>query len=692
MGKPKQRQQEQEQPPVLFSLSVFFLCFLISIGCSDAQQEYENNEQDNCYGTNGSSTLGYSCSGGGSRSCTAYLTFRAAAPSYQSPVDISNLLSADAANISSVNGAADASSPLPDGRPVLVPVACACAGAYYQHNATYTLKSASEIYLTVANGTFAGLSTCQALIAQNPRYESHNLSVGLTIAVPLRCACPSPNQTAQGYKYLLTYVVTWGEDPSAIAGRFGVDPQALLDANSLSADSTIYPFTTLLVPLRSEPTEQQLLAASPPPPPSSTLPPPPSGSSSSSSSSNKWVFIGIGIGAGLLILCGILAGLLTVRFRRRRAAGLPPGYAKGKTNSESGGAPGDAPMKRPAPLISSDVRNVIESLAVYEHGELERATGFFGEEHRIKGSVYRGVINGDSAAIKRLKGDVSNEINILKHINHSNVVRLSGFCVHDGDTFLVYEFADHGSLADWLHHHHRPHPHDGSSNEWSSGGRGYLSWKQRVQIAYDVADGLNYLHNYTNPPYIHKNLKSSNILLDAELRAKLSNFGLARAVLPTTDESGESAPQMTRHVVGTQGYMAPEYLEHGLVTPQLDVFAFGVVMLELLSGREAASFADDKETKGGEKALLLWESISGVLGGEDVRRNFRGFVDPYLQSDYPFDLAFAMAELAMRCVSREPGARPSIGEVLVSLSAIYNAASDWDPSDYSHSGSMIHAR
>ncbi|KAJ6845562.1 protein LYK5-like [Iris pallida] len=140
-----------------------------------------------------------------------------------------------------------------------------------------------------------------------------------------------------------------------------------------------------------------------------------------------------------------------------------------------------------------------------------------------------------------------------------------------------------------------------------------LSWKQWVRIAYDVADGLNYLHHYASPPYVHKNVKSSNVLLDAEFRAKLANFGLARAVEEYGDGGGL---HLTRHVVGTHGYMAPEYLEHGLITPKLDVFAFGVVLLELLSGREATYPKDDEDEK--EKGeLLLSGSLRKVLSGGD---------------------------------------------------------------------------
>ncbi|CAD5173500.1 unnamed protein product [Musa acuminata subsp. malaccensis] len=653
----------RSDPQLAFFLALVLLCL---VSCN-AQQQYENNRQLDCTTTD-SSTLGYTCNG--VRSCSSYLTFRSQI-AYQSPVLIAYLLGADADNISRINGVATEFANVPNDQLVLVPVPCSCSGGYYQHNVSYTLTS-RDTYFIVANDTYQGLSTCQALIAQNP-YGSLNLTAGLRVDVPLRCACPTAEQTSSGIKYLLTYLITWGDDVPTIADRFHADYQAVLHANNISSSSTIYPFTTLLVPLETEPTKDEVASSPSAPPPPQTADTPPNDGSGSSSSGHKWVFVGVGIGVGLLALCcaGGLIWLLCYRQRRRRRIPVPDVPVPFKT-AESSANYSELSDKRSGPPTSvsvQSVRSAIESLTVYEFRALEAATAAFGEDHRIMGSVYRGVINGDAAAIKRLKGDASNEINILKQINHSNVIRLSGFCLHDGNTYLVYEFAEKGSLGDWLHHHNK--------NDSSS----CLGWKERVQIAHDVAHGLNYLHDYASPPYVHQNLKSSNILLDGELRAKLANFGLARPM-----EDGER-PHLTRHVVGTQGYMAPEYLEHGLVTPKLDVFAFGVVLLELLSGKEA-TFTEEGE----KQDTLLWACVGSVISGEDARGRLMAFVDPCLGRQYPLELAHAMAELAMLCVARDPGSRPSMTEVLVSLSAIHDSTLDWDSSDLADSSSMIHGR
>ncbi|CAN0903738.1 Protein LYK5 [Linum grandiflorum] len=193
-----------------------------------------------------------------------------------------------------------------------------------------------------------------------------------------------------------------------------------------------------------------------------------------------------------------------------------------------------------------------------------------------------------------------------------------------------------------------------------------------LRCACPTADALNYLHSYTNPPYIHKNLKTSNILLDAGLRGKVTNFGLARMA---AEDDDAAASHLTRHVVGTHGYMAPEYIENGLITPKLDVFAFGVVLLELLSGKEAAAASAAR----GEE--LLFSSINRVLEGDNVRDKLRAFVDPWLTEDeYPLDLAFSLAQLAKGCVSRDLNARPGMPQILMTLSKILSSSLDWDPS------------
>ncbi|KAM3758984.1 hypothetical protein ACB098_01G086200 [Castanea mollissima] len=625
--------------------SLFLLVLMLKQNPSNAQQAYVNNKQLDC-NADVNITDGFECNGVQS-SCQSYLTFRSNPP-YNSAASIGLLLGAEPSLISEINNYTNFQT-IPTNTQIIIPVNCSCSGKYYQHNSTYKLQDATETYFIVSNNTYQGLTTCQAMINQNP-YGVKNLSVGLDLKVPLRCACPTGDQIASGFNYLLSYMITWGDDYSAIAKLFGADVQSILDANELKADSIIFPFTPLLVPLKNKPGKIQVSQSTPPPESPPQLPTTPT---EHKSSTKKWVFVGVGIGAGVLLLLSAFLIWFFCGSRKAKPQPIPV-----------------PPIKRPPPqshsysdekswsVSTEGVRYAIESLTVYKFDDIEKATGFFGEANKIKGSVYRGSFKGDDAAVKVMRGDVSNEINLLKRINHSNIIRLSGFCVHEGNTYLVYEYAENGSVTDWLH----------SKYETSS----TLTWKQRVQIAYDVADALNYLHNYTNPPYVHKNLKTSNILLDGNLRGKVSNFGLAR----TLENEDEGGFQLTRHVVGTHGYMAPEYIENGVITPKLDVFAFGVVMLELLSGKEAT--AGDRDG-GGEE--LLSASIRVVLEGDNVREKLRSFIDPSLRHEYPLDLAFSMAQLAKNCVAHNINSRPAIPEVFMTLSKIFSSSLDWDPSD-----------
>nr|GEV41268.1 protein LYK5 [Tanacetum cinerariifolium] len=507
--------------------------------------------------------------------------------------------------------------------------------------------------------------------AQN-KYGHTELDTGYNLTVPIRCACPSANQTAHLAKYMLTYLVTYGDSIDYMSELFGVDVQNILDANELSLDQVIFPFTPILIPLTAEPKGINTSPAPPPPPAPPMILLPPDASVIRRRSSHKRVFIGIGVGLLLTVtLSGLLIWCLRRRKTRQKQQNVPlPKHSPNTTMISN------LPESSLWSVSSEGLRIAIESLTVYKYEELQKATNDFAEENKVKGSVYKGIFNGDYAAVKITKGDVTSEINILKQINHSNIIRLLGFCLHQGNTYLVYEYADNESLTDWLH----------STNK-NTKYESVLEWKQRVQIALDVADALNYLHNFVNPPYVHKNLKSSNVLLDANMRAKITNFGLARSVDEEKDDGGF---QLTRHVVGTFGYMPPEYIENGLITPKMDVFALGVLIAELLSGKEAITRSTESAgDKKNEKEVQLSEMIKEVLAGDNVREKLTSSMDGRLRGEYPLELAYSMAEVASKCVATDLNDRPSVTEVFMTLSKILSSCLEWDPSDeLEHSRSL----
>lgn len=622
---------------LLCSATVIILSMLSCSCFTSAQQLYVGQAISDCNNPDISkSVFGYVYNGV-NRSCQTYLTFRSKPP-YNTVSAISDLLASDPSQLSEINEVSE-SATFDTNRLVIVPVNCSGSGEYYQRNTSYAVKG-NEGYFIIANNTLQGLTTCQALAEQNPSLISSNLSFDATIHVPLRCACPTKNQSDLGIKYLMSYLVAEGDEVSLISQRFGADAERTVEANSLP-NSNINPFTTFLVPLESPPSVSQTVE--PPPPPLSPPPPPTSTSPSNKGSSKTWLYALLGAlgGSALLLVLGIVIYCRVFRKNKKKTDSI--------TVSESFEA-FEKPQGKEMDQESKDFLDCISagiapSLKTYSFEVLQNATNNFSTSHWLKGSVYRGTISGDSAAIKKMDGNVSKEINLLHKINHSNLIRLSGICFNDGYWYLVYEYAANGPLSDWIYYG----INDGK----------FLDWTQRIQILLDVATGLNYLHSFTTPPHVHKDIKSSNILLDTDFRAKIANFGMARSA-----EGEEDHFTLTKHIVGTIGYMAPEYLEHGLVSVKLDVYAFGVLMLEILTGKEVAVLYEENKH--------LSDVLNAVLKDEDGKESWRHFMDPSLQDRYPSELAKFLAKLIDNCLEKNPAVRPAMDEIVQLLSRTMN--------------------
>ncbi|KAK6911260.1 LysM domain [Dillenia turbinata] len=228
-----------------FIIIIIFFSFFSHY--SRGQQTYSNAAYTSCNGSE-ASIQGYLCNGP-QETCDSYITFRSHHP-YDSTISIAYLLGADASQIALVNNITSTTSKIPEYTLIVVPISCSCSGDYYQHNTLYTMNT-SDTYFTVANDIYEGLTACSALRSQN-NYDATNISIGSQVLVPLRCACPRSNQTAAGVRFLLTYIVTAGENLTEIAETFGTDTQSIVEANyGLSMDSIIA-YITLLVPLKSD--------------------------------------------------------------------------------------------------------------------------------------------------------------------------------------------------------------------------------------------------------------------------------------------------------------------------------------------------------------------------------------------------------------------------------------------------------
>ncbi|XP_019251923.1 PREDICTED: protein LYK5-like isoform X2 [Nicotiana attenuata] len=273
------------------------------------------------------------------------------------------------------------------------------------------------------------------------------------------------------------------------------------------------------------------------------------------------------------------------------------------------------------------------TLGEYNIDELKRATDHFSEGTKISDNVYKGCVDNDEVLIKKIRfEDTKQVIDVHSRINHVNIVKLKGVCYGEDDisgSYLVFEYPSNGTLRDCL------------SNSLAS-----LSWHKRTQIAFDIATGLHYLHFCTIPPYTHMNINSKNIFLTPNWRAKLAVFG-AKAVIGTTKEIGS--------IGSLGGWIAPEHLVHGSVSEKVDIFAFGVVLLELISGKEDVD------------GNFLRDSITFLRGGDNEGRCFeqlKNFIDSSLMEDYPLAEALCLAVLAKACIEDDPFHRPSMDDII----------------------------
>ncbi|XP_068656112.1 chitin elicitor receptor kinase 1-like [Aristolochia californica] len=305
----------------------------------------------------------------------------------------------------------------------------------------------------------------------------------------------------------------------------------------------------------------------------------------------------------------------------------------------------------------------------FSYEELARATNDFSLANKIGqggfGAVYYAELRGEKAAIKKMDMQASKEflaeLKVLTHVHHLNLVRLIGFCT-EGSLFLVYEFIENGNLSEHLH----------------GSGRDPLSWAARVQIALDSARGLEYIHEHTVRVYIHRDIKSANILIDKNFRGKVADFGLTKL----TEVGSTSLP--TR-LVGTFGYMSPEYAQYGDVSPKVDVYAFGVVLYELISAKEAVVKMDGLTTE--SKGLVaLFED---VINQPDPRIYLPKLVDSRLGDKYTLDSVHKMAQLARACTQENPQLRPSMRSIVVALMTLSSTTEDWDVGSFYENQALV---
>ncbi|KAJ4733946.1 Protein kinase superfamily protein [Rhynchospora pubera] len=321
------------------------------------------------------------------------------------------------------------------------------------------------------------------------------------------------------------------------------------------------------------------------------------------------------------------------------------------------------PIATPLRCLSDLYEERVHNFRVFDYKDLKDATKNFNRTLKLGeggfGIVYKGILKGTNGnvdddsvvvAVKRLKPNALQghkqwlmEVQLLCIVNHPNLVKFIGYCAVDAERgpqrLLVYEFMPNKTLDHHLFNRDSPS----------------LPWDVRLKIALGAAEGLLYLHQGLEIPVIYRDFKASNVLLDDEYKPKLSDFGLAREG-PTFGNTHVSTA-----ILGTNGYAAPDYIETGHLTTKSDVFSFGVVLYEIITGRRSL----DRNRPKNEQKLLEWVKQYPVK-----TKQFKIIIDPRLQGRYQLQAARKIAKLADSCLAKQARDRPTMGEVVKALKRV----------------------
>ncbi|XP_009803111.1 leucine-rich repeat receptor protein kinase HPCA1-like [Nicotiana sylvestris] len=356
------------------------------------------------------------------------------------------------------------------------------------------------------------------------------------------------------------------------------------------------------------------------------------GSRGSHKSIAKEIIIGAAAGGVILLILSLIIGVYACQKKRAtETARKSDPFATWDSNKNNSAVP------------------QLKGVKSFSYEELKKYTKNFSEINYIGsggyGKVYRGTLpDGQLVAIKRAEQgskqgahEFKTEIEILSRFHHKNVVSLLGFCFKQREQMLIYEYIPNGSLKESL--------------SGKSGTK--LDWKRRLRIALGAARGLQYLHDHVDPPIIHRDIKSNNILLDERLNAKVADFGLSKSMIEP--EKGYVSTQ----VKGTMGYMDPEYYTSQQLTEKSDVYSFGVVLLELITARSPIV-----------KGKYIVKELKQAIDKSKDMYNIDGFVDPNIPSSMTPISFRKFVDLALRCVEEAGVHRPTMCEVVKEIENI----------------------
>ncbi|KAK7359943.1 hypothetical protein VNO77_01912 [Canavalia gladiata] len=538
--------------------------------------------------TNG---INFSCPLNSPPSCDTYVAYFAQSPDFLTLTSISDIFDTSPLSIARASNMKTEDEDLISGQLLLVPVNCGCNENLSFASISHEIKQ-GESYYYLSTTSYENLTNWETVKDLNPHLDPYQLPVGTKVVIPLFCKCPSNYQLDKGIEYLITYVWQQNDNVTLVASKFGASPVDIMTENNISQNFTASTNLPVLIPVIQLPALSQIY------------------SPHERKRSNRVPIVIITIGFSLVCTFMITLLLLVYAFFLRK-----------KKCSENR----SVPSVETADKLISGVSCYVSKTTVYEVGVIMEATMNLNEQCRIGESVYKAKMDGLVLAVKKVKENTTEEVMILQKVNHRNLVKLTGVSLgNDGNCFLVYEYAENGSLHNWLF----------PKSSTASSSVAFLTWSQRISIAIDVAMGLQYLHEYIEPCIVHRDITTSNIFLDSTFKAKIANFSVART---------STNPIITK----------------------IDVFGYGMVLLELLTGRKNLT-----NNENGEVAMQ-WKDIRGILDQEKKEEErLRKWMDPKLGGFYSLDDALSLAYLALNCTAEKSLCRPTMGEVVLSLSLL----------------------
>ncbi|KAI3703998.1 hypothetical protein L1987_74199 [Smallanthus sonchifolius] len=494
-----------------------------------------------------------------------------------------------------------------------LPFSCDCInGEFLGHVFNYQL-SYQDTYPSIAETRYANLTTADWIQRFNS-YDRYRLPDDANINVTVNCSC-GDGSISKDYGLFVTYPLRPGETLDSISSAANLSSDLIRsfnpDVNFSQGSGLIY------IPGRDENVVKLASAFTEP-------------------GLSGGAIAGITVGVVVVVL--FLAGCLYTGVNRNKNAETNPVL-----------------LQNPQVQLSPAQGITIDKSVEFSYEELSIATYEFSLANKIgqggSGAVYYAELRGEKAAIKKMDMQASRqflaELKVLTRTHHLNLVRLIGYCTKEWDSlFLVYEYMENGNLSQHLH----------------GLGRDPLPWSTRFQIALDLARGLEYIHEHIVPIHIHCDIKSTNILIDKNFHGKVADFGVTRL----TDVGSRS------RLGGTFGYMPPEYVQYGDVSSKVDVYAFGVVLYELISAKKAIIRPNDSDDEPKGLVALFDEVLSQADPNDDLVK----MIDPRLGDNYPLDLVHEMAQLAKACTRDDPKQRPSMRSIVVALMTLLSSTEE----------------